>query len=355
MGFNCGIVGLPNVGKSTLFNALTATAAAQAANFPFCTIEPNVGRVAIPDKRLDELASIAGSAKIIPAQLEFVDIAGLVEGASKGEGLGNQFLSHIREVDAIAVTQGPGLLGSLLVGLSFAKGLALIRQIPIIGVNHIDAHMYANFIDHPESYPFVCLTVSGGHTRLVHVTDPFHHILLGTTRDDAAGEAFDKIGKLLGLPYPGGPEIDKLAREGDPRFHDFPKAMLNQGFEFSFSGLKTNVLYYLKEKDQDFIDNHLADICASVSEAITHVLVTKLKRAVKKTGVNVVMLAGGVSANSMLRSKSMAIAEKLGVELLIPRMEYCTDNAAMIAITGHMKAQRSEFDGMSLKPFTRME
>lgn len=263
--------------------------------------------------------------------------------------------TEIRKIDAVAVTQGPGLLGSLLVGLSFAKGLALIRNKPVIGINHIDAHMYANFIDHPETYPFVCLTVSGGHTRLVHVKKPFEHRVLGTTRDDAAGEAFDKVGKLLGLPYPGGPEIDRLARRGDPQFHNFPKAMLNEGFELSFSGLKTSVRYYLEEKNEAFVKNHMDDICASVSEAITEVLVIKLKRAVKKTGVGTVMLAGGVSANSMLRTKAETMAGQVGVKLLVPRMEYCTDNAAMIAITGYMKAQRREFSGMNLKPFTRME
>ncbi|MEX0994228.1 MAG: tRNA (adenosine(37)-N6)-threonylcarbamoyltransferase complex transferase subunit TsaD, partial [Balneolaceae bacterium] len=261
----------------------------------------------------------------------------------------------LRDIEVIAVTQGPGLMGSLLVGLSFAKGLALIQNKPIIGVNHIDAHMYANFIDHPECYPFVCLTVSGGHTRLVHVNGPFEHTLLGATRDDAAGEAFDKIGKLLGLPYPGGPEIDKLAQKGNPRFHDFPKSMLKEGFEFSFSGLKTSVLYYLQDKNADFIEHHLEDLCASISDAITEVLVIKLKRAVKKTRVENVMLAGGVSANSMLRAKSEKMAEETGVELMIPKTEYCTDNAAMIAITGYLKARRGEFDGMDLKPFARME
>lgn len=261
---------------------------------------------------------------------------------------------QMEKIDAIAVTQGPGLMGSLLVGLSFAKGLSLIRNKPVIGINHIDAHMYANFIDQPESYPFVCLTVSGGHTRLVYVKKAFEHTVMGTTRDDAAGEAFDKAGKLLGLSYPGGPEIDKLGQNGNPKFHNFPKAMMQEGFEFSFSGLKTSILYYLQEKDEKFIENHLEDICASISAAITDVLVVKLERAVKKTQAETVMLAGGVSANSMLRSKAERMAGRLGVKLLIPRMEYCTDNAAMIAITGYMKALRNEYDGMDLKPFSQM-
>jgi len=262
--------------------------------------------------------------------------------------------TDLNNVNAIAVTQGPGLMGSLLVGLCFAKGLALANGKPLIGVNHIDAHMYANFIDNEPRYPFVCLTVSGGHTRLVHVEEPFRQKVMGKTRDDAAGEAFDKIGKLLGLPYPGGPSIDERAKKGDIKFHDFPKSMLNKGFEFSFSGLKTSVLYYTREKGEEFISRHINDICASVSEAITEVLVQKLKKAVEKTGAVTMMLAGGVSANSMLRAKAKRLSEELGVDLLIPPLEYCTDNAAMIAITGHMKAQRGEFSGMGLKPFSRI-
>ncbi|MEX2601904.1 MAG: tRNA (adenosine(37)-N6)-threonylcarbamoyltransferase complex transferase subunit TsaD [Balneolaceae bacterium] len=257
-------------------------------------------------------------------------------------------------LDAIAVTQGPGLMGSLLVGVCFAKGLSLSSGKPLIGVNHIDAHMYANFIDRKPEYPFICLTVSGGHTHLVYVEKPFHHKILGKTRDDAAGEAFDKIAKMLDLPWPGGPEIDKCARFGNPSFHSFPKAMLNEGYEFSFSGLKTSVLYYLEDKQESFIKEHINDICASISEAIVEVLVVKLRRAIRKTGVKTVLLAGGVSANSMLRKRSEKMAEELGVELYIPKIEYCTDNAAMIAITGHMKAERREYDGMGLKPFARI-
>lgn len=266
----------------------------------------------------------------------------------------NEAETDINSLDVVAVTQGPGLIGSLLVGLCFAKGFALANEKPLIGVNHIDAHMYANFIDNEPRYPFVCLTVSGGHTRLVYVEEPFRQNVLGKTRDDAAGEAFDKIGKLLGLPYPGGPAIDERAKKGDPKFHNFPKSMLNKGFEFSFSGVKTSVLYYTREKGDEFVSHHLDDICASVTEAITEVLVQKLKRAVQKTGAGTMMLAGGVSANSVLRRKAHELSEELGVDLLIPRMEYCTDNAAMIAITGYMKAQRGAYDGMHLKPFARI-
>lgn len=258
------------------------------------------------------------------------------------------------EIDAIAVAQGPGLMGSLLVGLSFAKGLSISQEKPIIGINHIDAHMYANFIEHDEVYPFVALIVSGGHTRLVHVDSIFSHKLLGKTRDDAAGEAFDKIGKLLNLEYPAGPIIDKLTKEGDPYFHDFPRSMINKGLEFSFSGLKTSVLYYTQDKGETFVVDHLNDICASVSAAITDVLQAKLKRAVKQTGVKNVMVAGGVSANSMLRNKVEAMAEKMNLNLMIPSIQYCTDNAAMIAMTGALKAREGRFDDLQIKPFARL-
>jgi N6-L-threonylcarbamoyladenine synthase len=261
---------------------------------------------------------------------------------------------NIEEIDVIAVAQGPGLMGSLLVGLSFAKGLALTYKKPLIGVNHIDAHLYANFIEHDEIYPFVGLIVSGGHTRLVYVDQAFNHELLGDTRDDAAGEAFDKIGKLLGLPYPAGPGVDKLAKEGDPEFHDFPRSMINKGLDFSFSGLKTSVLYYTQEKGEDFVQNHLNDICASVSAAITDVLVAKLKRAVKKKKVKHVMLAGGVSANSMLREKVSDFALAQNLNLMIPAIQYCTDNAAMIAVTGALKARDGKFDDYRLKPYARV-
>ena len=260
----------------------------------------------------------------------------------------------VDDLDAIAVAQGPGLMVSLLVGLGFAKGLSLSYNVPLIGVNHIDAHMYANFIEHEEAYPFVALIVSGGHTRLVHVTAPFEHIILGQTRDDAAGEAFDKIGKMLGLPYPAGPEIDKHSQNGNPEFVDFPRAMIKEGLDFSFSGLKTSVLYYLQKQDEDFIEKNMADICASVSAAITDVLVTKLRRAVRKTGVKKMMLAGGVSANSMLREKVNKMAKKEGVNLMIPAMEYCTDNGAMIAKTGELKYRLGLVDDLDLKPFASL-
>ncbi|SMO66049.1 tRNA (adenosine(37)-N6)-threonylcarbamoyltransferase complex transferase subunit TsaD [Fodinibius sediminis] len=265
--------------------------------------------------------------------------------------------TSLDKIDAVAVTQGPGLMGSLLVGLCFAKGLCLSRDIPIIGVNHMDAHIYANFIEGQPEYPFVSLTVSGGHTQLVYVESPFEHTLLGQTRDDAAGEAFDKIGKILGLPYPAGPEIDERSKKGDPQFHDFPQAMLDNDFEFSFSGLKTSVMYYLEDKEdpEAFLAEHLNDICASVARAITEVLIKKLRNAVVHTGVQTITLAGGVSANSMLRQKAKALARQKDLQLFIPHIAYCTDNAAMIAITGHMMARRGLFSDMNLKPFASLK
>jgi len=257
----------------------------------------------------------------------------------------------LNEIDLIAVTQGPGLMGSLLVGLCFAKGMALANDIPIIGVNHMDAHIYANFIDNKPEFPFISLTVSGGHTQLVHVKAPFEHEILGKTRDDAAGEAFDKIGKVFGLEYPAGPTMDKLSQTGNPKFHKFPQALLREGLDFSFSGLKTSALYFVQDQEEGFIEENLNDLCASVSEAITEVLVKKLKRAVEQTGVKTIALAGGVSANSMLRAKTEKLAEKMGLSLHIPKITYCTDNAAMIAITGKMKAELGEFDGMEIRPF----
>lgn len=260
----------------------------------------------------------------------------------------------VEQIDTIAVSQGPGLMGSLLVGLSFAKGLAVSYKKPLVGVNHIDAHMYANFIEHEEIYPFIALIVSGGHTRLVYVKSVFDHEILGTTRDDAAGEAFDKIGKILGLSYPAGPMIDTLSSKGNPGFHDFPRSMINKGLDFSFSGLKTSVLYYTQEKSDEFIKENINDICASVSAAITDVLIEKLGRATKAKQVSAIMLAGGVSANSMLRKNAQLLADEMGIKLMMPAMQYCTDNAAMIAITGALKAREKMTDDVRIKPFARL-
>ncbi len=261
------------------------------------------------------------------------------------------------QIDAIAVTEGPGLMGSLLVGLCFAKGLSIQWNKPIIGVNHIDAHIYATFIDEKPELPFVSLVVSGGHTQIFYVSKPLHHQIMGQTRDDAAGEAFDKIGKLLGLDYPAGPQIDKLAAQGDPVFFDFPRAMMKKGLDFSFSGLKTSVLYHIQNIPEpergEYLKAHLADLCASISAAITDVLIHKLRQAVRETKVRNAIIAGGVSANSMLRNKARKMAEQEGISLFIPHPRYCTDNAAMIAVTGWFKAQQGQTDDLTLKPYAR--
>lgn len=245
----------------------------------------------------------------------------------------------IKDIDGIAVTQGPGLMGSLLVGLSFAKGLALNYGIPLIGVNHMDAHIYANAIEHTLEYPFIALTVSGGHTQLTKISAPFQHEIIGKTRDDAAGEAFDKIGKILGLAYPAGPKIDALAKDGNPAFKKFPQGLVHEGLDFSFSGLKTSVLYYLQDLAPDEIQKHLPDICASVSEAITEVLVKKLDRAMDEYGIARAVIAGGVSANSMLRDKIDVLSKQKSVTIYTPSMAFCTDNGAMIAQTGALLFQ----------------
>jgi len=245
----------------------------------------------------------------------------------------------IRDIDVIAVTQGPGLIGSLLVGLSFAKGLSLAHQIPLLGVNHMDAHIFANTIEYTLNYPLIALTVSGGHTQLTKLNSSNELEIIGKTRDDAAGEAFDKIGKLLGLNYPSGPLIDAHSREGNPTFHAFPRGLIHQGLDFSFSGLKTSVLYYLQDQDDAFISNHFNDICASVSHAITEVLVAKLERAMQVYSIPRAVLAGGVSANSMLREKVAIMAKKNGFIIHQPALAYCADNAAMIAATARIMLQ----------------
>lgn len=246
----------------------------------------------------------------------------------------------IQDIDLIAATQGPGLMGSLLVGLSFAKGLSLAHQIPLVGINHMDAHIFANTIEHNLEFPLIALTVSGGHTQLSKLSDPYSPEIISQTRDDAAGEAFDKIGKLLGLNYPAGPKIDILSREGNPYFHEFPKGLMREGLEFSFSGLKTSVLYYLQSKNDAFIKQNLNNICASVSHAITEVLITKLERAMQTHSIPRAVLAGGVSANSMLREKVAEMAGKNNFTIYKPSLSYCTDNAAMIAATARVMLQK---------------
>ena len=259
------------------------------------------------------------------------------------------------DLDAIAFTRGPGLMGSLLVGVSFAKSYALALGIPMVEVNHMEAHVLAHFAEAPKpAFPFLCLTVSGGHTQIVEVRDYLDLEVLGETIDDAAGEAFDKTGKLLGLPYPAGPHIDRLAREGTPRF-DFPEPQVGE-LEFSFSGLKTSILYFLKrelKKNPDFIDENLADICASVQDRIVSILLNKLERAAEKTGITRLAVAGGVSANSALRQGLHDLCAQHGWGSFVPAFQFCTDNAGMIAVAGYRKYLAGQFVDQSVSPVAR--
>jgi len=261
----------------------------------------------------------------------------------------------LSDLDAIAVTNGPGLMGSLLVGVSFAKALALSRDIPLINVHHMEAHVLAHFIEEPRpSFPFLNLTVSGGHTQIVLVKEYLDMEVIGSTLDDAAGEAFDKSGKLLGLGYPAGPLIDKYAKEGKAHF-TFPEPQMKD-LDFSFSGLKTSIANFITnhlKEDPDFIKNNLADICASIQDRIVSILINKLKKAVKLTGIKEIGISGGVSANSGLRSAITTIGTDLGWNTYIPKFEYCTDNAAMIAIAAKYKYEARIFADQTLVPFTR--
>lgn len=262
----------------------------------------------------------------------------------------------LNSIDAIAFTQAPGLIGSLLVGSQFAKSLALAVNKPLISVHHMQAHVMANLIaDKKPSFPFLCLTVSGGHTQIVRVNSTSDMQVIGETRDDAAGEAFDKSAKLLGLPYPGGPLIDKYAKEGNATRFQFAEPQI-EGFDFSFSGLKTSILYFLqkeKQKDPDFIERNLADICASIQSTIITILLKKFKRAALHTGITELCLAGGVSANSGLRKSFEALCQDNHWNAYIPAFEYCTDNAAMIAITGYYKYLNKEFTDLSVSASAR--
>lgn len=288
-----------------------------------------------------ELASRAHQQNIIPT----VDQAIIQAKISK------------KDIDAVSFTRGPGLLGSLLVGTSFAKSFALAMDIPLIEVNHMQAHILAHFIDNPKpAFPFLCLTVSGGHTQIVLVKDYFEMELLGETLDDAAGEAFDKTAKILNLPYPGGPLIDKHAKDGDPTAFKLPEPQIPE-LNFSFSGLKTAILYLVQaeiKKNPNFLEERMDDLCASVQDRIVSILLNKLKKAAKQTGVKDIAIAGGVSANSGLRSSLLAMGEKYKWNVFIPKFEYCTDNAAMIAIAGYHKFLKQEFVGQDISPLARM-
>ena len=278
---------------------------------------------------------------------------------------------QLSTVNCIAFTQSPGLIGSLLVGSQFAKSLALSLNVPLIAVHHMQAHVIANLINDPKpGFPFLCLTVSGGHTQIVLCESPTKMKVIGETIDDAAGEAFDKSAKLLGLPYPGGPLIDQYAQKGDPDRFIFPEPKI-EGLDFSFSGLKTSILYFLQnggksnlyrtefmateEEKKDFIKNNLADICASIQQRIISILLNKLKKASLETGIIDICLAGGVSANSGLRKAFVEMGKKNNWNTFIPAFEYCTDNAAMIAMTGYYKYLAGQFADLSVTASARAE
>ncbi len=264
------------------------------------------------------------------------------------------------DIHAVAYTNGPGLLGSLLVGTSFAKGFSLAMRIPLITVNHMHAHILAHFIEdeqqgEPPPFPFLCLTVSGGHTQIVLVEGYHDMKVIGQTIDDAAGEAFDKAAKIMGLPYPGGPLIDKLAGEGDPHAFTFPHPRA-PGLNYSFSGLKTSILYFLRDRiknDAQFIEKHKYDLAASIQHSIVEILMKNLHKAAKETGIQHIAMAGGVSANSGLRAAFRQEEEQGNWKTYIPKFEYCTDNAAMIAITGYYKYLERDFSSHQVTPFTR--
>ncbi len=294
-----------------------------------------------------ELASRAHQQNIIP----------VVDLAIKNAGINRD------EISAVAFTRGPGLLGSLLVGTSFAKGFSLASGIPLIEVNHLQGHVLALFIKekgvayNPPKFPFLCLLVSGGNSQIILVHDYLKMEVIGQTIDDAAGEAFDKCAKVMGLPYPGGPHVDRLAKLGDPNRFEFSKPRI-PGLDYSFSGLKTNFLYFLRDnlkENENFIEENKNDLCASLQHTIIDILLSKLKRAAKETGVKEITVAGGVSANSGLRNALAENAKKHRWNLVIPKFEYTMDNAAMIAITGYYKFLNQEFVGQNVVPFARTQ
>ena len=296
---------------------------------------------------IPELASRAHQQNIIP----------VVDTALKEAGI------TADDLDAIAFTRGPGLVGSLLVGVSFTKGLSIARNIPMVEVNHLQGHILSHFIDLPDrqlphpDFPFLCLLVSGGHTQIVRVDAPTRMEIIGTTIDDAAGEAFDKCAKVMGLPYPGGPVIDRLAKEGDPKAFRFAHPHVD-GYDYSFSGLKTSFLYTLRDAvadDPNFIEEHKADLCASLQGTIVEILLDKLVRASKDTGIRDIAIAGGVSANSGLRNGIVETGRRRGWRTFLPEFKFTTDNAAMIAMAGYYRYKQGEFSSLDVSPEARME
>ncbi|MEN8912255.1 MAG: tRNA (adenosine(37)-N6)-threonylcarbamoyltransferase complex transferase subunit TsaD [Polaribacter sp.] len=292
-----------------------------------------------------ELASRAHQQNIVPVVQQAIEKAGIKK----------------EDLSAIAFTRGPGLMGSLLVGTSFAKSLALGLNVPLIDVNHMQAHILAHFIVEEGStippFPFICLTISGGHTQIVKVIDHFNMEILGETIDDAVGEAFDKSAKILGLPYPGGPYIDKHAQLGNPKAYPFTKPKVGD-MDFSFSGLKTGILYFIQKQQRinpNFIAENLNDICASIQYTIIEILMDKLKNAVKHTGIQHIAIAGGVSANSEIRRRLSTADKHFGWTTYIPKFEYTTDNAAMIAITGYLKYLNKEYADENISAKARLK
>lgn len=266
-----------------------------------------------------------------------------------------------KDLHAIAFTRGPGLMGSLLVGTSFAKSLSLALNIPLIAVNHMQGHVLAHFIDEKDQqkppFPFLCLTISGGHTQIVKISNYFEMEVLGETLDDAVGEAYDKSAKILGLPYPGGPLVDKYARLGNPKAFEFTKPKMD-GLNFSFSGLKTAILYFIQrnvKENPTFIEENLNDICASIQYTIVEILFDKIKKAVNQTGITHVAIAGGVSANSEIRKVLKSTEEEFGWTTYIPKFQYTTDNAAMIAIVGYLKYLEKDFSGENTTATARLK
>ena len=297
---------------------------------------------------IPELASRAHQQNIIP----------VVDTALKEAGI------TIDKVDAIAFTRGPGLLGSLLVGVSFAKGLSIARNIPLVEVNHLEGHILSHFVDMPDreiphpDFPFLCLLVSGGHTQIVRVDAPTKMEIIGTTIDDAAGEAFDKCAKVMGLPYPGGPVIDRLAKEGNPEAFKFAKPHVEGAYDYSFSGLKTSFLYTLRDavkENPDFVEENKADLCASLQKTIVDILLDKLVKASKATGIKDIAIAGGVSANSGLRNGIEAMGRRRGWRTFLPEFKFTTDNAAMIATAGHYRYMAGELSSLEVSPVARLQ
>lgn len=292
-----------------------------------------------------ELASRAHQQNIIPVVSEAIRQADI----------------NVSDINAVAFTRGPGLLGSLLIGTSFAKGFAIANRIPMIEVNHLQAHILANFIKEPgiesrhPSFPFLTLLVSGGNSQLIVVRDYLDMEIIGQTIDDAAGEAFDKCAKVMGLPYPGGPVIDRLAKEGDPGRFTFNKPQI-PGLDYSFSGLKTSFLYFLRDalkKDPDFITHHLNDLCASLQKTVIDILMNKLKKAARQTGIKQIAIGGGVSANSALQQAVHDEATRSDWEVYIPRLGFSLDNAGMVAVTGYYKYLAGQYIGLDAAPYAR--